>query len=261
MLLFAELVGTAASMRWRDEDGLAWVRSPVFAPYLDHWCKALGAHAADAGGGTRGGARGAAGSMQYGGCDDDDEAVSASGRPASSSSPLPPFIAPLVWMTTNEQCVGVKPRKWRFQVKTMHAANSASVAAAKTAGLPLLDWTRMLNNSEACANKTIDGVHVQPWVDRLRTTILLGYLCADGDHRGGKNGGVGGFHSPCVRPNREWVALCARRESVRDHRLPPHVEHTSREHPARHADPDVALTEFWRRWASAVPLKGVLSGM
>ena len=78
-------------------------------------------------------------------------------------------------------------------------------------------------------------MHVQPWVDRLRTTILLSYLCdADGTYR-----------HPCVRPDAEWAGLCSRRQHAR---AEPEAKKTS----------EAALADYWKRWASTMPLKGVL---
>ena len=118
---------------------------------------------------------------------------------------------PLVWMTNNEQCLNKKPSKWRYQVKTMHAANRVSIDYAARLGVPLLDWTQLanhsskgaLNGSEVC-RATMDGVHVHHWVDRLRASLLLGYLCDES----------GTFRPPCVRtPDKEWARRCRTRRT------------------------------------------------
>jgi len=185
----SERVGAQQAMRWRS-DPLSWTHGPVFRPFLDHWCEAAkavnhtytpqrtlpsaaGAARADVGGGGSG----AAGPSR-----DPSASTSSDAQPSRHAHRLHEPAAPaLVWMTTNEQCVPLKPAKWRYQGKIMAAANAASVAAAAHYSVPLVDFNGMmggvrdggmLNSSSVLCKHSLDGVHVLHWVDGVRARAV-----------------------------------------------------------------------------------------
>lgn len=136
-------------------------------PYLDYWCERASTSAV------------------------------AATRPRSGSlvHAATEVVAPLMWVVPNEQCKEKKPRKWQYQAAVMHAAANATRMASESAGVPILDWSRMVSGqapmhglaSDTC-RQTLDGVHVHHWVDHLRASILLSYLC----------GVDGQFHPPRI---------------------------------------------------------------
>ena len=206
----SELVGAKAALRWREEPS-SWTHGPVFQPFLDHWCEAMREAASAAGHAAVGGSDAVAESPTPSACNaghNRGEHLAggqhlaggehlAGGQPATRQTAVLPY-APLVWMTANEQCAEKKPSKWRYQAKTMAAANRASVEAGLRFGVPVLDWSATTphnhsaeSRSDAC-RLSGDGVHVLHWVDHIRASILLTYLC-DGEGR---------WRQPCVDPHK-----------------------------------------------------------
>lgn len=195
----SERVGAAAAMRWRSSP-LSWTHGPVFRPYLDHWCSAAAAAAASPAAARREG-RGRGGGL---GMPSEDAVATAASCEDDVSTPAnsPPL---LVWMTTNAQCIPLKPSKWRYQAKIMSAANAASLDAARQYGVPMLDWNGLMrgqgrgesaaaaavdgmsssssssqdafadggmyNASSTLCTHMLDGVHVKHWVDHVRGAL------------------------------------------------------------------------------------------
>jgi len=177
----------SAALRWRDEPLERWTHGPVFQPFLDHWCdlhqRASNLHHPAA---TSTRARHAPGTSAS------DPALLKSTKWTTKWTPLSPppeaaaslMTAPLIWMTANEQCKAKKPRKWRYQVELIRAANLASASAGSDVGVPVLDWWPLYANETHRCQLTTDGVHSRQWVDHLKASILLSYLCdADGRFR------------------------------------------------------------------------------
>ena len=172
----------SAALRWRDEPLERWTHGPVFQPFLDHWCdlhdqraRSNLQHHPASGSSTR--------ASHASGTPASDPALRStkwatkwapwSPPPAAAASLMPP----LIWMTANEQCKAKKPRKWRYQVELIRAANLASASAGSDVGVPVLDWWPLYANETHRCQLTTDGVHSRQWVDHLKASILLSYLC------------------------------------------------------------------------------------